>query len=745
MPVTDRYALAPGLVSESWQDAQTTTLSQITSILRRYWLLILLLAVLGAVGGVASVVVDSPVYRARVLLEVQGINEAWLKNSLDSSTTYESHEVNIQTQIQLLRGGPFLNRVFERLQSETVPLTPVGTDIFSKLRQRVRPDTQDPIQNVRRGLQVALQSFEPRPINRTRLLEMTCESTSPEIASQFLNTMANEFIEETMRARMQNSQKTGEWLSAQIEETKMKLQEAEERMQEFVRASGNLFVSPDITLDDAKLVQLRAELSRIQSDRIAKQTKYELTVKTPLQSLPEVLNDDGLRVQQNKINEMRREKAALETTFTPQHPKVKRIDAQLALLQATLQNELTGVVSRIRNEYETALRQEKMLATAYASQSQQVTAISGKAAQYNALRREVETLRNMYQALILQANQAGLSSSIPVSPIRLVELSTPPRAPYKPSPPLNISFGVIVGLGLAVAIVFIREKSDQSVKSPGLSRSLMNAPELGVIPSAEPNGRALQRLRGRFPGRAISLGLSAEKKKGEVGFWTGGASVLAESFRGTLASLLRDVPTGSSQAILITSAGPGEGKTMVAANLAIALAETGRRVVLVDGDFRRPRLHEVFHVGNERALVDLLAGETQVDHYEAGGFSVATNIPGLTLLPNRASGSNIFRALYSPRLSLIIDHLRHRFDMVIIDGAPILNPADARIVGRLTDGVVLVMRAGVTNRGRVLEAYQRICEDNLKLLGTVLNDWNLSKEDLKYQYYYTHSDVDEKA
>jgi len=158
-------------------------------------------------------------YKARLLLEVKGVNEAWLKYSFEVAA-FEANDVNIQTQINILRSPTFLKRGAERLQSETVPLAPTGTDLFSRLRQRIRPATRDPLESTRRGLAVAIATFDARPINRTRLIELICQSTSPDVAAQFLNSMAAEFLEDTSQSRMQTSQKTSEWLSAQIEETR---------------------------------------------------------------------------------------------------------------------------------------------------------------------------------------------------------------------------------------------------------------------------------------------------------------------------------------------------------------------------------------------------------------------------------------------------------------------------------------------------------------------------------------------
>jgi uncharacterized protein involved in exopolysaccharide biosynthesis len=164
---------------------------------------------------------------------VQGINLA-LKDGVFGGGIAESNEIDIQTEINILHGGSFLKRGADRMQSESVPLAPTGRDLFSRLRQRLHPATQDPLENARRGLAVAVQTFDARPVARTRLIELSCASTSPDVAAQFLNAMAAEFAEDTSRSRMQSSQKTSEWLAAQIEETKSKVQESEEHLRDLL-------------------------------------------------------------------------------------------------------------------------------------------------------------------------------------------------------------------------------------------------------------------------------------------------------------------------------------------------------------------------------------------------------------------------------------------------------------------------------------------------------------------------------
>jgi len=709
-------------------------------LIRKYWILLGVLLILGGVGGVVSVVFSSPMYQAHLLLEVKSVNESWIKNSLDS-VSLEANDVNIQTQINILRGGTFLRRGAERVRSEVVPLAPMGRGIFGRLRERLRPATRDPIENARIGMELAMASFDARPINRTRLIELSCESTSPEIAAHFLNAMAAEFVEDTSQAHSQSTQKTSEWLSGQIDDTKAKLQDAQQRLRGFVQSSGNLFAGQEgATLADLELTQAKNKLAEIQSQRIAAQTRYELSLKVAPESLAEVQSDVTLQADQAKIAGLKQQRAALLVTFTPKHEKVQLIDAQLAQLEQAYQQHLNAILKKMRDDYEAAKREEQHRAEYYAATSQRVGAEAGKASQYADLKKEVETLQQTYQALLAQSNQVGLSNSVPIIPMRIVEPSVPPGAPYKPKPMLNMAFGLIVGLALCGGIVFLKERTDRSIRLPGSARSFLNVPELGVIPSLYLADKARPLLEAGSPSSAGGT----EDKVPALATWKNSPAFVTESFRGTLASILRAQPNGRMHSVLlVTSPGPGEGKTTVVQNLGIALAETGRKVLLVDGDFRRPHLHKRFHLSNEHSLIDLLSEEMPLPNYDPKYLCQDTGIRGLYVLPNRPTDNHVAKALYSPRLRGVFQQARQSYDMVIVDAPPFLHLADARIMAPLVDAAVLVLRSGATSREHAMEALRRMREDGLLLLGTILTAWDASSAYLRrHYYYYDYADDD---
>jgi receptor protein-tyrosine kinase len=212
----------------------------------------------------------------------------------------------------------------------------------------------------------------------------------------------------------------------------------------------------------------------------------------------------------------------------------------------------------------------------------------------------------------------------------------------------------------------------------------------------------------------------------ELAIWQRESSILADSFRGTLDSILYCGVNGNRpRVIVLTSANPGEGKTTLATNLALALAEIGRRVLLVDGDLRNPRIHQLFRVPNEWGFADLLEGRAVPQSRES--IFVQTEYRDLWLLPAGSPPVNVSDALHSARAAEFVHRARHEFDPVLIDTPPISQIPDARVLGRLADGVILVVRAAETMRETAMAAAWRLTEDRTRLLGTILNQWDPSK------------------
>jgi len=727
-------------------DSERYRIRYLELLWRRKWL-ILGLVMLGALGGFGWVIFNPPTYTASAVIELLGINESFLgMNQVDPQAgtgNYGTTAANIQTQTRILMGNALRSRVMERVNLEMTPINSTPQDLFSKLRNRFKVLPQEPVELMREAIKHAALSTRARGVGASRLIQISCESISPEVAAGYINALANEYVSQNAQIRSNAALRTTQWMEGQVEETRNRVEQAEKKLQGFMRSAGSAFVLDQGTLDESKLRQLQAELSASQAERITKQSRWELAKSSPVDSLPEVLDDGRLRELKNRITDLRRERAQLTATLTPQHYKVQRIDAQINELEQTLQQEKRNLVQRIQNEYESALRREKLLYNAYRGQSGTLVNQADKAAEYLTLKREAEMARQVYNTLLQQLNQAAVIAALPTNHARVVETAGVNAVAVRPKPLRDISLGGALGGLLAAGgfILFEMLRLKRLAKvfvAPGDTSELLHVPELSVIPAIEIElRRPLLRLaKGSRPAALLpKLETSQELKA-----WNEGPSFFTESFRFALASLLSGKQTLRHAAVLVTSPGAGEGKTTFTSNLAMAAARVGRKVLLIDADLQRARLHKVFKTPLEPGLRDLLTSEDPISSLDLAGYFRPTEIAGLTLLPAGSSEPSDSSGLFfSGRLHELMHLLKKQFDLVLIDTAPALYFSDSRLLGRLADGVILVVRSGKTNQESALAVTRRFQYDGVPVLGTVLNDWDPgdSHYGSDYSYYYS--------
>jgi len=745
----------PLAASETVLDSEETPALDIRGLLHKYGPLAVWLTLAGSVAGLLSLLIMPPVYEAKAFLEIQPNNSTMLRMpGIDNDAGQVAGQVDLLTEAAILQSNDFIRKALERLQSDSVSPAPSQSSIFADTRRRLNLDTGDTqvidIQKpgleakpVPRPLAMAVRSLDVHNLVATRIIEMTCESSNPTYAANFLNVLADEYIRQNQLAQITKVRSTTVWVDQQLAETRKTMADADQRLRAFVQSSGNLFASrdKDKTLAESQMHQLQDRLAETQADLIKKQTRYEAVQKASPESLPDDLDNPTLKDYESKLADLRRQESALTTTLTSENPKVKKIDAQIAELEASVTREFNNIKRRITTEFAIALRTRDLLSKGYAGQAARVTAQASEQSQYDALLKESDSARQAYNTMLTQANQTSITGSLPVNNIRLIDPAVPAHRPSKPKPATNIGMGAMAGLILCCGIGILVEQLQHRVTSPTHARGLFNLPQLGVIPSALRTASHKQLLPGAETMRPADTEvfglLSSSNRLGD--FTTGDGSdkyLLAESFRVTLASLLRR--PFDAQVILVTSPGPGEGKTTIASNLTIALAEIGRRVLIIDADFRRPRVHKFFGVVNTWGLTDLLTEQTPIPAYPKEVLGLQTAIPRLFALPNGGPAENIAQMLYSPRLRELVRRLRTEFDAVMMDVPPLLPVADSRVMSGMADGVVLVLRSGVTEKESASEALEQLRADGIVVLGTVLNDWKPSKSEIKARYYYSN-------
>jgi capsular exopolysaccharide synthesis family protein len=724
---------------------------QYWQLIKRRKLWILLTGAIGALIAFVMLILSPPVYVASTSVEMQSFNESFMNlSSVDPlAGNYSVSKENIATAIKIIQSGSIRGPVIDRLRRETAPVAPPNGGTLAPIR-KLFAGKQDPLLEMRRGLIMASTTLKAQTVIGTRLVVISAESTIPDLASGFANAVVAEYIAQSTQQRTVNTQRTSQWLETQLEETRTKVEQAEARMQEFVRKNGLTFATGDKdTLATTKLRQLQGELGSLQADRIAKQAKLDQIKNSPPDALPDVADDAAYKQDQVKLAGLRQDLAKLNETLTPANPKVQRAQAAVVELTAQMEKEKQGVLQRYRNDYDAVLKHEQLVVNAYAGQAGTVSSQSDKSAEYDQLKREVDLYLSTFNAMMQQLNQSAVASALPTTNARVIDPANPPGLPSKPEAKLYEFYGILGGIGFGIVLVLAIEKISEWRSSlifgmPGYSPRVLKVPELGVIPSIESAGSGnpaspARRWARLLPGVPIPRVRPAPVVLLNA---AGDGSIQAESFRLTLTSLLL-MSRGARQPriIVVTSPGPGEGKTTVASNMAIAVAETGRKVLVIDADLRRPRMHSIFGIEKNEGLGDLVTSL----HGGAGDSAQMiptvseTRIPGVFVLPAGATSElNLSQVFHSPAIPALLDKLVEQFDLVLIDTPPMIQFSDARLVARFADGLILVVRSGVTARESAVTARELLAQDNINVLGTILNDWD-AKTNLRNQQYYPYS------
>ena len=732
--------------------------SSIGGILEYYRILcrrkgtLILITVVGGLIAVLLTVPQTPIYQASTSLEIQGINDNFLdlKDVDPTSTGNYSGESYIRTQIQILRSKSLVDRVIGELRLVEGPPTDYATGRVASWRRALGLPVSQQLPKHIRLRNSARANLRVRTSFQDRVIEVFYDSPDPNLSALFVNTLAEEFTQQSLESRWETSQHTSEWLTRQLDDLKIKLEKSEDELQRYASATGLIFAAEKESLAEEKLRQLQQALSEAQVSRAQKQSQYEIGISSLPKTLPDVLDHAPLRKYEVRLAGLRQQLAELSTLFKPTYYRVKRVQAQVDELTATLKAERRNVIDRIRNEHESAKRREKLLAIAYASQAHLVSDQAAKAIHYKILKREVDSRRQLYESMLQKMNEAGIASAMSASSVRVIDPAEPPPKPYKPDLRTNSLFGLLAGFLVGALFVTVRERADSTLRAPGETPSWLQVPELGLVPArrADPAQRKWTKGfrvkvkvgRRRRPATENGRRGGTPDRSGnrlELITWQRQHSLLAESFQAIATSLLLTNQDGDpARVVVVTSASPMEGKTTMVTNLGVALAGRGRRVLLVDADMRQPRLHEVFQVENHWGLSVMLHHGEEISDLDCDGLARRTAIPGLDLLPSGPRSSNVPCLLSSPRASDLFDRLRVCYDAVLVDTPPVLQISDARLLGRFADGVVLVVRAGKTLREAVRSAQERFDQDGTTVLGTVLNNWEPRTTNSSYYSVY---------
>jgi capsular exopolysaccharide synthesis family protein len=491
---------------------------------------------------------------------------------------------------------------------------------------------------------------------------------------------------------------------------------------------------------DQRLRQLQDEMTKAQADRYTKESLYRLAEGGEYSSLPGVVDNKLMQDLTVRLADLQREKAALTPAFTSDYPKMKQIQSQMDDIEKTLNQERKRAAQRIIDDYLAAVRREALVRGAFEQQRRQANVVAARVVQYNILKREVDTNKQLYEGLLQRLKEAGVSAGINASNIRIVDAAVPPTRPVRPRPFVNLALALLLGLGGGVGMAFLLEHLDNTLKTPDDVELLLRVPALALIPARESLNHknmvvyGLAELGSSLPNGNGKL-LPREKVAAKSWIRIDGNgtqhSALSEAFRSLRTSVLLSTADRPPRSLTFVSAEPGEGKTTIASNLAISLAQLGKRILLIDGDMRRPCVHKLFDIGDHFAgLVNYLTGR------EAWRELVRpTGTEGLDCLVCGPVPPNPSELLSSDGMQTLIREALGEYQFVLVDAPPLLNVADGRILTTMVEGVILVVKGGFTPRELVQRAQFYVRDVGAHLIGVVLNDVDLRHEGYSYYHY----------
>lgn len=570
-----------------------------------------------------------------------------------------------------------------------------------------------------------LERVKVTPIRNSRLVDIGFEAKSPYMSAKIANTLAKAYIDNNLETKLRATQDAVAWLEGQIVTERKKVEEAEQALLRYKEQKGIVTdFSTDVeTITAQKLAEINKQVVEATSRRVEAETRYRQAADIrhspeKLDSVPDVIRDELIRDIKKQEVEIQKRMSELSKKYGARHPQILALQEELNSLQSRKANEIGRIVDALYNEYKVALAKEYSLKNALSQQKGESLAMNVKAIDYNVLKRQAESSREMYDILVKRFKETSITEDIKTGNIRIVDLAEIPKSPVKPKKAQNLLLGLIVGLALGVGLAFFLEYLDNTIKVPDDIKNILKLPYLGPVPAiAAAEGGAENGARN--PADDLVSYLSPK-------------STASEAYRGIRTSILFSSAEQAPQVLIISSSGPREGKTITSANIAITMAQAGNRVVILDCDMRRPRVHKIFSLSRDRGMSNLLVGNDELDN-----ILIRTDIPNLDVIPSGPIPPNPSEVLSSQRMADLIEVLRGRYDRIIIDTPPITAVTDAVILSKVVDGVVLIVRAGVAHRELVRNAVEQLRQVNAHILGAVLNGVDMGRDSYYYyQYYY---------
>lgn len=708
--------------------------------LRHYWQIVvrrkgtvLTFFAIVVVAAMTATFLSTPIYRAGLTLQIerqeakvveyQGVTPT--ENTGDTKDFY-------QTQYELLKSRSLAERVIGQLNLTEHALfkkKPKEKGFFESLFQsQAQAQPAATAADTDREMDGAIRIFQDNltiePVRNSRLVKLHFDSPDPRLAAAISNNLASAFINVNLERRMEASSYAKTFLQERLQQIKVKLEESEKALVDFARAEQILKSDEGQrnSVDTMVMEEFTTALAKAQQERIRAEATYRQMQAGDLQGLAPVLN--SVVIQEFKALKAKLESEYQESLkiYKPSYPKMLQLESRIAEVQSKIDEELANIKVSLRASYEAARAQEDMLKGKLNESKSNVLNVQDRSIQYNILKREVDTNRQLYEGLLQRLKEVGVAGGIGVNNIAVVDKAEVPDAPFKPNVKLNALIAIFLGLFGGVGLAFLFEHLDDSVKQPDDIEKQLGLPVLGIIPM----------VKGTNNERNLVFEELQDTRSG-----------FAEAYRSVRTALQFATPEGMPKVLMVTSPSMGEGKSTTALALAINMAQAGSKVLLIDADLRKASVYKKLNIDNTIGLTNHLAGTAR-----PADVARPTEVERLFVIPSGPLPPNPAELLGSNKMVALLNLGAEKFDQVIVDGPPVLGLADAPLLGSITDATVLVLESGSTRRDFARSAVKRLKHTRSHLIGGILTKMDTRSQGYGYyhnQYYYEYGATPGKA
>lgn len=715
-PQVHRYVAPPPLLPAPADHTLRDYWSVVVA--RKWWLVASVLIGVSLVGIWSFRSVRLYSSTARIVINRESANVLGFKDAGDQATQNydDDYTVSLDTQLSILQSEALAWQVIQQLQLDTKPAFAGALARPTRATGSAGGDSTPARDAVL--LKTWKNSLNVKVVPGTRVVEITFWSPDARLAAVVANTLVNTYVEQNFKTKFESAVQTSDWLSRQLTDLQMKVESSEEALVQYQKEHGILGIDEKQNIVTTKLDELNKELTAAQADRIRKAAAYDLLKS----SNPAGLSPDPnsllgkLRQQQT---DLQTQLARINTELGPSHPKVQELKNQLTQVESSINNEIRNSRDRVHEDYLTALQREKMLQAAMEEQKQEANRLNESAIQYTILKREADSNRQLYDGLLRKLKEAGVSSGLRSSNIRVLDVARVPDRPSKPNIPLNLGIAFLLSLVGGVGLAFVMDSLDNTIRHPDQMETLCSLPSLGMIPTLAKGDERKKALA-----RTKQMSLPAPRRIVP-------SAAQLEAYRSLRTSILLSGMGTQPKCIMVTSPLPGEGKTTTALNIAVVMAQKGERTLLIDADMRKPFIHRYAGISSKAGLSTFLNRLNTAEEV----ITSWSEVPHLDIIPAGPTPPNPAELLTSPTMRELLEYGATHYEHVILDTPPALTVTDAVVLSVQADAVVLVARAGVTPRTALRRVNELMARVNARVLGAIVNGFDATGPDYHYYSY----------